>query len=48
MTVDFDGANDMDVLEAVRRTAGNTKHMVGELHHLKTKVYGLENELRHL
>eukprot|EP00117_Sycon_ciliatum_P020139 scpid77622/ scgid2784/ Coiled-coil domain-containing protein 77 len=47
VTVNFDGACDTDVLEAVQRTAGHTKQLIGELHGLKTKVYGVEHELRH-
>ncbi|BFZ10487.1 hypothetical protein BsWGS_13526 [Bradybaena similaris] len=39
---------DMQVLANVRRTAGRSKKLVGELKHLKTKIYSLENDLRHL
>ena len=39
---------DMQILRNVRRTAGRSKHMMGELKNLKAKVYGLENDLRHL
>ncbi|XP_059161449.1 coiled-coil domain-containing protein 77-like isoform X2 [Physella acuta] len=39
---------DMQVLTNVRRTAGRSKQLVGELKHLKAKIYGLENDLRHL
>ncbi|KAK3776770.1 hypothetical protein RRG08_058520 [Elysia crispata] len=39
---------DMQVLANVRRTAGRSKKLVGELKNLKSKVYGLENDLRHL
>lgn len=39
---------DMQVLRNVRRTAGRSQHLMGELKTLKSKVYGLENDLRHL
>ncbi|XP_041348679.1 coiled-coil domain-containing protein 77-like [Gigantopelta aegis] len=39
---------DMQILRNVRRTAGRSKQMMGELKNLKVKVYGLENDLRHL
>lgn len=39
---------DMQILRNVRRTAGHSRELMGELKSLKTKVYGLENELRHL
>ncbi|KAK6995130.1 coiled-coil domain-containing protein 77 [Biomphalaria glabrata] len=39
---------DMQVLTNVRKTAGRSKKLVGELKNLKSKLYGLENDLRHL
>ena len=39
---------DMHILRNVRRTAGRSKKLMGELKGLKSKVYGLENDLRHL
>ena len=39
---------DMQVLKNVRRTAGRSKKLVGELKNLKSKIYGLESDLRHL
>ncbi|GFN77385.1 coiled-coil domain-containing protein 77 [Plakobranchus ocellatus] len=39
---------DMQVLANVRRTAGRSKKLVGELKNLKSKIYGLENDLKHL
>ncbi len=39
---------DLLILRNVRRTAGRSKHLMGELKGLKAKVYGLENDLRHL
>ncbi|KAK2149080.1 hypothetical protein NP493_3074g00001 [Ridgeia piscesae] len=39
---------DMQVLHNVRRTAGRSQQLMGELKTLKSKVYGLENDLRHL
>ena len=39
---------DMQILRNVRRTAGRSKNLMDELKTLKGKVYGMENELRHL
>ena len=52
MSEDLDGKRpddiDMQILRNIRRTAGRSKEMVGELKNLKAKVYGIENDLRHL
>lgn len=39
---------DMLILRNVRRTAGRSKDLMDNLKTLKAKVYGMENELRHL
>ena len=39
---------DLKILQTVRRTAGRSKGVMNELKTLKAKVYGLENDLRHL
>ena len=39
---------DMQILRNVRKTAGRSKELVDELKTLKAKVYGMENDLRHL
>ena len=39
---------DMQILRNVRRTAGRSKEIFDELKTLKSKVYGMESELRHL
>ena len=39
---------DMQILRNVRRTAGRSKKLMGDLKNIKSKVYGLENDLRHL
>ena len=39
---------DMLILRNVRRTAGRSKDIMDNLKTLKAKVYGLENDLRHL
>ena len=39
---------DMQILRNVRQTAGRSKHISNELKTLKAKVYGIENDLRHL
>ena len=52
MSDEFEGKSpediDLMILRNVRRTAGRSKEMVGELKNLKAKVYGLENDLKHL
>ena len=52
MSEDLDGKRpddvDVQILRNVRRTAGRSKEMFGELKHLKAKVYGMENDLKHL
>lgn len=39
---------DMQVLRNVKRTASRSNKLMSELKTLKSKVYGLENDLRHL
>lgn len=39
---------DLQILRNVRLTAGRSQKLMGELKSLKGKVYGIENDLRHL
>lgn len=39
---------DMQILRNVHATAGRSKKLVGELKNLKSKMYGIENDLKHL
>ncbi|XP_064632480.1 coiled-coil domain-containing protein 77-like [Lineus longissimus] len=39
---------DMKILRNVKRTAGRSKQIHGDLKSLKSKIYSLENDLRHL
>lgn len=39
---------DMQILRNVHATAGRSKKLVGELKNLKAKMYGIENNLKHL
>lgn len=39
---------DLQILKNVRATAGRSKRMMGELKNLKSKMYGIENDLKHL
>ncbi len=49
MTVGLTGNSDeIDVLQHVKETAVRSKEMQGELNHLKSKIYNLENDVRHL
>lgn len=42
------GGDEIDVLQSVHETTVRSREMQGELNHLKAKIYGLENDLRHL
>ncbi|EDO34896.1 predicted protein [Nematostella vectensis] len=48
VTVNIGDNYDEEVLRNVRRTAGRSKHLVGELHNLKAKIYSIENDIRHM
>ena len=48
VTLSLCGDQDMAILENVRRTAGKSKELVDDLHHIKTKVYQLEDQFRHV
>jgi len=39
---------DMQILRNIRATSGRSKKMVGELKNLKSKIYCIENDLKHL
>ena len=39
---------DMKILSQVKRTAGRSIGIKDDLNQLKAKVYGLENDLKHL
>lgn len=41
-------SDEIDVLQHVKQTAVRSKEMQGELNHLKSKIYSLENDVRHL
>ena len=48
LTVGLSGDQDEEVLRAVRRTASNSKKLVGDLQTLKARIYSLENDTRHV
>ncbi|XP_068714597.1 coiled-coil domain-containing protein 77-like [Montipora foliosa] len=48
VTVTMGDNYDEEVLRNVRKTAGRSKKLVGELHSLKAKIYSLENDVRHM
>ena len=48
VTLSLCGDQDMAILGNVRRTAGRAKELVDDLHHIKTKVYQLEDQFRHV
>ena len=37
---------DLELLSDVKKTGKRTKHIMEDLHDLKTKIYGLEDDLR--
>ena len=39
---------DMQILRNIHATSGRSKKMVGELKNLKSKIYSIENDLKHL
>ena len=48
VTVNIGDQFDWEILKNVHRTAHRSKKIASDLHHLKGKIYGLENELKHL
>ena len=48
VTIGYSGGDEIDVLQNVHETTVRSREMQGELSHLKAKIYGLENDIRHL
>ena len=48
VTIGYAGCDEVDVLNNVHETTLRSREMQGELNHLKAKIYGLENDIRHL
>ena len=48
VTLSLCGDQDMAILGNVRKTAVRSKELVDDLHHLKSKVYQLEDHFRHV
>ncbi|KAI6645888.1 Coiled-coil domain-containing protein 77-like [Oopsacas minuta] len=48
VTLSLCGDQDMAILGNVRKTAGRSKELVDDLHDMKTKVYQLEDQFRHV
>ncbi|XP_070558268.1 coiled-coil domain-containing protein 77-like [Ptychodera flava] len=48
VTVGIGEGDDIAILQDIKRTARRSKKMQGELQNLKAKIYGIENDLRHL
>ncbi len=48
VTIGYAGCDEIDVLSNVHETTVRSREMQGELNHLKAKIYGLENDIRHL
>jgi coiled-coil domain-containing protein 77 len=48
LTLSLSGNQDTEILSAVKRTTANTRKLLGDLQHLKTKVYGMEKKVLHV
>ena len=48
LTLSLTGDQDMQILTQVKKTASNSKKLVGDLQNLKAKLYSLENDARHV
>lgn len=48
VTIGYTACDEIDVLQNVHETTVRSREMQGELNHLKAKIYGLENDIRHL
>jgi len=48
VTIGYAGCDEVDILKSVHETTVRSREMQGELNHLKAKIYGLENNIRHL
>ena len=48
VTIGYSGGDEVDVLQSVHETTVRSREMQGELNHLKAKIYGLENDIRHM
>ena len=48
LTLSLSGDQDLQILSQVKKTASNSKKLVGELQTLKAKLYSLENDARHV
>jgi len=42
------GDQDLQILTQVKKTASRSKKLMGDLQHLKGKIYSLENDVRHV
>lgn len=48
VTIGYTACDEMDVLKNLHETTVRSREMQGELNHLKSKIYSLENDIRHL
>ena len=48
LTLSLSGNQDTEILSAVKKTTANTRKLLGDLQHLKTKVYGMEKKVLHV
>ena len=48
LTLSLSGDQESQILSQVKKTASNSKKLVGDLQNLKAKLYSLENDARHV
>ena len=48
LTLSLSGDQELQILSQVKKTASNSKKLVGDLQNLKAKLYSLENDARHV
>ncbi|CAF0721823.1 unnamed protein product [Brachionus calyciflorus] len=48
VTIGYSACDEIDVLKNVHETTVRSREIQGELNHLKSKIYGIENDIRNL
>ncbi len=48
LTLSLSGDQDTEILSAVKKTTANSRRLLSDLQHLKTRVYGMEKQVLHV
>lgn len=48
LTLSLSGDQDTEILSAVKKTTSNSRRLLSDLQHLKTRVYGMEKQVLHV